>query len=255
MTDAFEPTVNAAPRGPASVRTGIIVAACLAAVVAATAVLAAPPPARLESVPLAAGASASPEAEKSAKLKPDKLKVRGLGREIRITAINGNRVSLETADGWTRTITVTTETQVRKGGVAATVSDLKVGDRVARRQKRADDGTFSVTELVVPQPVLGGKVTAVTTTRITVKQRDGSSATIHVGSATTFKARRGAADTIGDIKVGDRVVAVGSLRSDGSLDATEVHVGGKGGPFKERGERGPKPDKSPKPSEAPTQGG
>lgn len=90
-----------------------------------------------------------------------------------------------------------------------------------------------------------------TGTRITITQRDGTSATIHVGPDTRFKARRGAAVGIADIKVGDRVVAVGNLRSDGSMDATAIQVGGKGR-FKEHG---PKPDKSPKPSAGAPEGG
>ncbi|MEX2183950.1 MAG: DUF5666 domain-containing protein [Chloroflexota bacterium] len=258
MTNEFQPvdpTVRAAPRVSSTVRTGLIVASSLAAIIVATAVFAAPSPSSppVDALRLGAGASASPSVrapELRDKVR-DQLKVRGIGREIRITAISGNRVSLETVDGWTRTVVVDADTVVRKGGVAAAVTDLAVGDRVALRQRRNDDGTFSVTSLVVPQPVLGGEVSAVTATRITISQRDGSSATIHVGADTRFKARRGLEVGIGDVKVGDRLVAVGNLRSDGSMDAAAIQVGGKG-QFKERG---PKPDKSPKPSAGATQGG
>jgi len=267
MTDdlrPIDPAVRTDPRVSSTIRTGLLVAACLAAIIVATAVFAAPAPSTppVDALRLGAGASASPgvrAADPSAKPKPDKvrdklrdgMKVRGFGREIRITAISGNRVSLETADGWARTVVVDADTVIRKGGIAAAVSDLAVGDRVALRQRRTDDGTFRVTALVVPQPVQGGEVSAVNGSRITITQRGGASAVIHVGPGTTFKARRGTAVGIADVKVGDRVVAVGNLRADGSMDATAIQVGGQG-PFKERG---PRPDKSPNPSAGATQGG
>lgn len=210
---------------------------------------------------LVAGASASaaaPAATGGASQKPDKLKVRdfvrgGQGRHaITITSISGNQVALTTDDGWRRTVTVTSDTTIRKGGAEATVSDLAVGDRVALRQRKNDDGTYTVTALVVPQPVVGGAVTAVTTTAITIEQRDGSRMTVHVGAATTFHARRGANVGIGDVKVGDRIRAVGNLRADGSLDATAVQIRGKGGP-QDRGSRRDAPKASPSASPAPTE--
>ena len=53
---------------------------------------------------------------------------RGLGG-VTITAIDGSKLSLKTADGWTRTITVTTDTTITKGGQAIKVGDLDVGDK------------------------------------------------------------------------------------------------------------------------------
>jgi hypothetical protein len=256
----LEPVVRASRRNGSATRIAVVLAVALAAIVAATAVLGAPPPTRIDAM---AGASASPAADRSAKPKRDKPKAhgqghgfrglagfhrgQGLGRDIRITAIAGTRISLETVDGWTRTIEAGPDTKIHKNGTEATVGDLAVGDQVSLRQRRNDDGSFTVTALVVPQPMLGGVVSAVTSSRITVTQRDGSSATIHVGSDTTFKARRGAQVGLGDVKVGDVVIAVGTLRADGSLDATGVHVGGTG-KIKERGERGPKRSLEPTPA-------
>jgi hypothetical protein len=144
---------------------------------------------------------------------------------ITITAISGSSVSLATADGWTRTITVTDSTTVTKGGATAKLSDLKVGDQVRLGQTRADDGTYTVTSINVILPAVGGEVTAKTSDTITITRRDGTTSTIHVGSGTTY--RVGGVDnaTLSDIKVGDRIVAQGTERADGSLDALSVFSG------------------------------
>ena len=42
--------------------------------------------------------------------------------QIKVTAINGSNITLQTDDGWTRTIAVTGTTTITKGGQAATLS-------------------------------------------------------------------------------------------------------------------------------------
>ena len=226
----------------------------------------------------------------------------GAGRGgVSITAIDGNKVSLSTEDGWTRTITVTSDTTLTKAGATIKVTDLKKGDEIGFRQKKNDDGTYTITAITVRTPkaggevsavsgstitvtgrdgtktvitvngsttylfgkdagtkadvtvgsrigaegsvsgdtftasrvviqpsVAGGEVTAKTSTTITVKGRGDKTAIIHVDSSTTYKVRGKDAATLADIAVGDIVIASGSLRSDGSLDATQVG----GGTFK-----------------------
>jgi hypothetical protein len=164
---------------------------------------------------------------------------------ITITAIDGTSLSLKTAGGWTRTITVTDSTTVTKGGAATKLSDLKVGDQVRLGQTRADDGTYTVTSINVILPAVGGEVTAKTSDTITITRRDGTTSTIHVGSGTTY--RVGGVDnaTLSDVKVGDWIVAQGTERADGSLDAVSVASGfGRKGPGG-HGPGGPKPDASP----------
>src|SRR6185369_1574622 len=57
----------------------------------------------------------------------------GMGA-ITITAISGNSISLATADGWTRTITVDSGTTYAKSGATIALGDLKVGDMVGFRE-------------------------------------------------------------------------------------------------------------------------
>lgn len=148
---------------------------------------------------------------------------RGFGGGITVTAISGSSVSLKTEDGWTRTITIASDTVLQKAGATIKVSDLKVGDEVRFRQTRQSDGSYKIDQLVVVLPHVGGTVTAVSGSTITVKQRDGSTATIKVESATTYRVN-GATGSLSGIKVGMLVMAEGTKASDGSLTAAAVQA-------------------------------
>jgi hypothetical protein len=244
------PAPGSAPanHGPANrstpVRIGIVVGAALLVVVGAVAAM---------------GASHSPSitgADPSASATPDATQTNpgpagmpgpgrhlggigdfgGFGRpglhDISITAIDGSNVSLATDDGWTRTITVTSSTTITKGGATITVGDLAVGDTIRFAQTKASDGTYSITAIRVVLPQLGGRVTAIDGNTLTVTKRDGTTATIHVSGTTTYKVQGVANPTLSDIKVGAFVVAEGTLRSDGSLDASTIGSGFRGHGFK-----------------------
>ncbi|TFG68205.1 MAG: hypothetical protein E4H24_04210 [Thermomicrobiales bacterium] len=160
----------------------------------------------------------------------------GVGfREITISAINGSNVSLETADGWSRTISVTSSTEITKGGATITSSDLEVGDQVRFAQERADDGTYSVTRIVVVLPTMVGQISAIDGNTLTITTRGGTTSTVHVDGDTTYQVN-GAAGALSDLAVDSFIVAQGTQRADGSLDATDVHsgrFGGRGGPHLE----------------------
>jgi hypothetical protein len=159
----------------------------------------------------------------------------GLGG-ITITAINGSNISLETVDGWTRTITVDADTDYSKEGDAITLADLAVGDEIRFRQTHEDDGTWTIDAIAVVLPRVGGQVTAVEGSTISVEQRDGTTATITVTGDTTFTVN-GDEAALADIEVDMYLVAVGTENSDGSLTATAIRAGDRGmGPgFGDRG--------------------
>ena len=142
---------------------------------------------------------------------------------VTVTAISGNDISLKTDDGWTRTITVTADTKVTKGGQAATLADVKVGDPVRFAEQKNADGTWTITALAVILPQTAGTVTAVGPDSITITGRDGTSQTIHTNAGTTYH-RGDAGGSRSDVKVGSTVVATGERGSDGSLTATSVTV-------------------------------
>jgi hypothetical protein len=180
----------------------------------------------------------------------------GLGR-ITVTSVNGSDVSLKTDDGWTRTITVTGTTTITKAGATIKVGDLVAGDKVRFSEDRAADGTYSVTAIVVVLPTVVGQVSTINGDTLTVTQPGGTTATIHVSGSTTYQVN-GAKGSLSDVKVGSFIVAEGTQRTDGSLDAAAVHLGlaGRGGaggpsfPFPgfPGGHRGPNTNASPAPS-------
>ena len=126
-----------------------------------------------------------------------------------------------------------------------------MGDEIRFRQQRADDGTFSVTAIVVVLPTVVGEVTRVDGNTITVTQRGGTTATIHVDGDTTYRVN-GAAGSLSDIKVGSIIVAEGTQRTDGSLDAARVGTGlrsaGRGPGFPHGRDGQKQPNASPSPS-------
>jgi hypothetical protein len=151
--------------------------------------------------------------------------LRGFGHGgVTITAISGNDISLATGDGWKRTITVDSGTTYAKGGATIALADLKVGDQVGFKQTKETDGTFTIDKVAVILPHLGGLVTAIDGSTITVAQRDGTTGTITVTGTTTYQVA-GAAATLADVKVGMVLAAQGTLNSDGSLTASVVHAG------------------------------
>ena len=122
-------------------------------------------------------------------------------RDITITAINGSGLSLETDDGWTRTITVTSDTTITKGGQTIPVSDLKVGDQVRIAEKRNDDGTYTVTQIHVVEPTIGGRVTANDGSTITVTVPGGTTSKIHVNGDTKISVDGTTGAKVSDIKM------------------------------------------------------
>ena len=146
---------------------------------------------------------------------------RGMLGGIEITAIDGSSLSLTTADGWTRTITVDDGTTYTKSGDDLTLADLGVGDEITFRQRREDDGSFTIDAIAVIPPHAGGEVTTVDGSTITVERRDGETTTIAVDGSTTYQVN-GDAAALGDIEVGMFLIAEGAESADGTLTATEV---------------------------------
>jgi hypothetical protein len=227
-------------RDPDALRLGAVAAAALVLLVSAAAAIGASPSpssgaGASPGTSSAPGSNADPDAEKGDRDGRGWHRIFGRGHlgpaigrgfgMISITAISGSNVSLETANGWTRTIAVTDDVTITKGGEEIALGDLAVGDRVGLRERRSDDGTFTVTDIVVVLPIVAGEVSAKTESTITVTRRDGSSATIHVDGGTTYRVGRDGDATLADVEVGMVVIAEGTQRDDGSLDASAVRAG------------------------------
>ena len=109
-------------------------------------------------------------------------------------------------------------------------SDAAAGGAGGGATARLDPNTA----IVVVLPHVAGEVKTVDGQTVTVTQRDGTTATIHVDGDTTYLVN-GVAGTLSDIKVGSFIAAEGTQRADGSLDAAAIRSGfrghdGNGGP-------------------------
>ena len=212
---------------PSRRRVGLVLggAAVLILAAAATSLAASPTPA-----PNASSSGSAPSTADEPRLGAPGLP--GLGRfgdhgfaDITIASISGNDVTLKTADGWTRTITITSSVQLTKGGQTIQVSDLKVGDHVVFRQTKSDDGTYTVTALAVVVPTIQGTASDITSSGFKVTTRDGSVWTVTVNGSTTYGFGQGTG-SLSDVKAGEPVRVAGTITADNQMTATNVRVAG-----------------------------
>jgi hypothetical protein len=141
---------------------------------------------------------------------------------IAITKIDGSKLSLQTTDGWTRTIDATGAT-VTKGTQTIAVGDLKVGDQITFRESRQGDGTDKITTIQVVVPTAAGTVSSVAAGSVTITQSDGSSRTLTLTESTTYT-QGGATVSKGALAVGVRISAQGTVASSGSFTATSITI-------------------------------
>ena len=138
-----------------------------------------------------------------------------------VTAVDSTTITVKGKGGVTRVITVNNATVYRLGSAAGSKADVEVGVRVAAAGMVSGD-TFTAITVRIQPATIGGIVTGKTGDSITVKRGDGSTAVIHVTSKTTYEHKGKDSATLADVAVGDRVSAAGTLRPDGSIDATSV---------------------------------
>jgi hypothetical protein len=145
-----------------------------------------------------------------------------------VTAVTGNGFTLSKRDGTTWTVTVSNSTTYTVGALnrkAGTKADVKVGSEVAVQGTQGTGNTLSAITVHVRAPTVAGQVTAKSGNTITVRRGDGTTATIHVSSSTTYRVRGATNASLANITVGMGILAEGTQRSDGSLDASSVAAG------------------------------
>jgi hypothetical protein len=150
----------------------------------------------------------------------------GMGRGgLTVTAVGASTITAKRGDGTSVTIQTNSSTQYLRAGKTVARSAIANGQALHVEGTRNSDGSIAATRIQIVLPSLGGTVTAVSGGDITVQDPKSASAThvIHTTGATTFT-RAGATATISAVTVGERIHAMGTLRSDGSLDAEAVQV-------------------------------
>ena len=211
--------------GPSRRRIVLVMAGALSLIVAAAATslaaTSAPPAAPSGAAVSALGAE--PEGDADADVGA-RFGRNGFG-QVTIASVSGNDITLQTADGWRRTITITSSVEVTKGGQAVEVSALRVGDQVRFRQVRNDDGTYTVTSVAVVVPTIRGEASAITSSGFKVTTRDGSVWTVTVNGSTTYQYGQGTG-TLADVKDGQAVRVAGTVTADNQMTALTVKVAG-----------------------------
>ncbi|MDQ6794705.1 MAG: DUF5666 domain-containing protein [Chloroflexota bacterium] len=168
-----------------------------------------------------------------------------------VTGVTADGFTLTSRKNATWTITVTGTTSYLVGGAAGSKSDLKVGANVAVAGTQTGDSALTALTVRIELPRVIGKVTAKTADTITVQRLGGGTATIHVGSGTTYRIPGDTSPSLADIAVGAVIGAQGHQRADGSLDATVVQAAPRAGRWFGDGPNSPKgPKTSPSPSAA-----
>ena len=210
--------------GPSRRRIGVVVggAILLVVVAAATSMAASPAPSASPN----AGQNTAPGGDRGLDA-PFGFDHGRLGKpgfaNITIAAISGNDVTLATADGWRRTVTVTSSMNLTKGGQDVALGDLKVGNQVRFRQVRNADGTYTVTDLAVVVPTIRGTASAVTSSGFKVTTRDGSVWAVTVNGSTKYAFGQGDG-ALSDVKDGTTVVVSGETTGDNAITALGVRV-------------------------------
>jgi hypothetical protein len=110
-------------------------------------------------------------------------------------------------------------------------SDLHVGDEVAVEGRRSGEGSLEARVIIdadsLPLGIpVGGVVTAVTSSKLTIKMRDGLTMSFALDNGTDYLSRDKAQTTAADVKVGDHVVVVFEQTASGTLTANLILVGG-----------------------------
>jgi hypothetical protein len=151
----------------------------------------------------------------------------GFGRAVRdgrisITKIDGEKLSLVTIDGWTRTVDAT-GAKITRAGDAITVADLRVGDEITFRQKRAADGSYEIVAIRVLLPKVSGTIGDVGSSGFVLTARDGTKTTVKVTATTTYRLGKSKADQAA-LVAGMQAMATGTRNTDGSVTATSVVI-------------------------------
>lgn len=170
-----------------------------------------------------------------------------------LASVGVDRLTVKTMDGKEQTIMVSDQTRYREGEKDLQLEDLKAGDRVFIRARASADHQMSA---LMVRRVTGdemqrfggqgdrafGEIVAIEKNQLKLRNRLRGERVVIINEQTSFM-KEGKPSTLADLKVGDRVMAVGK-ESEGGFTATRVMSGpmGPGRWSERRGEReGPPP--------------
>jgi hypothetical protein len=144
------------------------------------------------------------------------------GTEGVVTAVTPTSVTITGRDGTSSTFVITTATTFAEGPTAVTATDLVVGSHVDIQTSSTALTTATSIDIKAARAIkLGGVVTAVTSTSVTVTGHNGTSSTYTITSGTTFS-EGGATVTATDLVVGSHVDI--QVSSTALTTATSINI-------------------------------
>jgi hypothetical protein len=141
---------------------------------------------------------------------------------LTVSGVSGGTITAKTPSGTSVTIKTTSTTKYTKAGQTVSSTAVAAGATIRVRGAHNSDGSITATSVEIVLPTYSGQVTAVSGNSITVKNRQGTQ-TIHTSGGTKYTLD-GKAAGAGDVKVGDRVTAMGTVNGDKSLQAQSVVI-------------------------------
>jgi hypothetical protein len=129
-------------------------------------------------------------------------------------------------------IHTSSSTTVQRAGQSASLGDITVGSQIMAVGTKNSDGSLNAESINIILPRVGGQISAISGSTITVTTlRDSTKTTIHVTSSTRYvtvtmgtTGPTQTAASFSDLKTGAHIQAEGTKNSDGSLNAQVVYL-------------------------------
>lgn len=176
----------------------------------------------------AAGPSGTPTTTTTGK-GPGKGHGKGHGPKatLTVTSVSGQKMSAKQQSGTSVTnitITTTSSTIYKRAGQTVSASAVTTGTVIHVRGTKNSDGSITAVQIDVVLPHVGGQLTKINGSTLTVQDKSGTH-TIQTSSSTSFvNDSTHQKIALSDLKIGENIHAEGATNSNGSLSAQVVHL-------------------------------
>ena len=180
----------------------------------------------ISSLAIATANAAGPSSTPTTTTNPGKGPGKGHGPKatLSVTSVSGQKITAKQQDGTSVTITTTSSTIYMRAGQKVSASAVTTGTTIHVRGTKNSDGSITAVQIDVVLPHLGGQITKISGSTLTVQDKGGVH-TIQTSSSTTFiNDQTHQKITLSTLKTGENIHAEGTTNSNGSLSAQVVHL-------------------------------